>query len=71
MAYPGTQRLAADSQFFILRRAAPELDGKYAVFGHVLKGQDVVAKIQTGRRAQTSVSEGRGGKILTIPFRSG
>src|SRR6478752_9032001 len=25
MAYPGTQRLAADSQFFILRRAAPEL----------------------------------------------
>ena len=48
MAYPGTQRLASDSQFFILRRAAPELDGKYAVFGHVLKGQDVVAKLQRG-----------------------
>ncbi len=48
MAYPGSQRLEADSQFFILRRAAPELDGKYAVFGHVLKGQDVVAKLQRG-----------------------
>ena len=31
-----------------LRRAAPELDGKYTVFGKVLKGMDVVAKIQRG-----------------------
>jgi cyclophilin family peptidyl-prolyl cis-trans isomerase len=46
MAYPGTDKTAADSQFFITRRAAPELDGKYAVFGRVLKGMDVVAKIQ-------------------------
>ncbi len=48
MAYPGTDRAAADSQFFITRRAAPELDGKYTVFGKVLKGMDVVAKIQRG-----------------------
>ena len=48
MAHPGTDPTTADSQFFILRRAAPDLDGKYTVFGHVLKGLDVVAKIQRG-----------------------
>jgi cyclophilin family peptidyl-prolyl cis-trans isomerase len=48
MAYPGTTRTAADSQFFILRRPAPELDGKYTVFGQVLKGQEVVGRIQKG-----------------------
>ncbi len=48
MAHPGTDATTADSQFFILRRAAPELDGKYTVFGHVLTGMDVVAKIQRG-----------------------
>ena len=48
MAYPGTDKTAADSQFFIMRRAAPEMDGKYTVFGKVLKGMDVVAKIQRG-----------------------
>jgi cyclophilin family peptidyl-prolyl cis-trans isomerase len=48
MAYPGTDRTAADSQFFIMRRAAPEFDGKYTVFGKVLKGMDVVARIQKG-----------------------
>jgi cyclophilin family peptidyl-prolyl cis-trans isomerase len=48
MAHPGSDPTTADSQFFILRRAAPELDGHYTVFGHVLKGMDVVAKIQRG-----------------------
>jgi cyclophilin family peptidyl-prolyl cis-trans isomerase len=48
MAYPGTDKLAADSQFFILRRNAPEVEGKYTVFGKVLTGMDVVNKIQKG-----------------------
>lgn len=48
MAYPGTDKTLADSQFFILRRPAPEYDGKYTVFGKVLKGMDVVGKIQRG-----------------------
>lgn len=48
MAYPGTDRMLADSQFFIMRRSAPELDGKYTVFGRVLEGNDVVARIQRG-----------------------
>jgi peptidyl-prolyl cis-trans isomerase B (cyclophilin B) len=47
MAHGGTPT-AADSQFFILRRNAPELDGKYTVFGKVLKGMDVVAKVERG-----------------------
>jgi cyclophilin family peptidyl-prolyl cis-trans isomerase len=48
MAYPGTDKLAADSQFFILRRDAPELAGKYTVFGKVITGMDVVAKLRRG-----------------------
>src|SRR3954470_18272250 len=48
MAYPGTDKTQADSQFFIMRRAAPEFDGKYTVWGKVLKGMDVVGKIERG-----------------------
>ena len=47
LAHGGTPS-AGDSQFFITRRVAPDLDGKYTVFGKVLKGMDVVAKIQKG-----------------------
>ena len=47
MGHSGDPKLA-DSQFYITRRVAPELDGKYTVFGKVLKGQDVVNKIQKG-----------------------
>jgi cyclophilin family peptidyl-prolyl cis-trans isomerase len=46
MAYPGSDGRTADSQFYILRRNAPELDAKYTVFGRVLKGMDVVDRIQ-------------------------
>jgi len=48
MAYPGSDKTQADSQFFIMRRNAPEMDGKYTVFGKVLTGMDVVAKLQRG-----------------------
>jgi peptidyl-prolyl cis-trans isomerase B (cyclophilin B) len=36
----------ADSQFYITLRAAPELNGKHTVFGRVIRGLDVAAKIQ-------------------------
>jgi cyclophilin family peptidyl-prolyl cis-trans isomerase len=36
----------ADSQFYITLRNAPELNGKHAVFGRVIRGLDVAAKLQ-------------------------
>lgn len=38
------------SQFFITHQAAPWLDGKHTVFGHVVEGQEVVNAIKQGDR---------------------
>ena len=38
---------SAGSQFFIMHEDAPHLDGQYAAFGKVVKGQDIVDKIAT------------------------
>jgi cyclophilin family peptidyl-prolyl cis-trans isomerase len=47
MAHAGNAALA-DSQFYITKRATPALDGRYAVFGQVIAGMDVVDKVEVG-----------------------
>ena len=36
---------SAGSQFFIMHKDSPWLDGQYAAFGHVTEGMDVVDRI--------------------------
>ncbi|MBF1021805.1 MAG: peptidylprolyl isomerase [Lachnospiraceae bacterium] len=39
---------SAGSQFFIIHKDAPHLDGEYAAFGKITEGMDVVDKIANG-----------------------
>ena len=41
---------SAGSQFYICYGATPHLDGQYTVFGKVVKGMDVVDRIERGDR---------------------
>lgn len=47
MAHSGDPKYA-DSQFYIVTKASPQLDGKYTVFGRVTSGLDVAQKIRKG-----------------------
>ena len=42
----GTDPNSAGSQFFIVTKDAPHLNGQYSVFGEVIQGMDVVDKIE-------------------------
>ena len=41
---------SASSQFFIMHKDAPHLDGQYAAFGHVVEGMDTVDQIASVRQ---------------------
>ena len=45
LAHPGDPRLG-DSQMYTMLGPRPELDGKFAVFGQVVSGMDVVQKLE-------------------------
>lgn len=47
MAHPGTPA-RADSQIFVTLANRPELNNKYAVFGQVVSGDDVPARLEHG-----------------------
>lgn len=53
----------ADSQFYITLSARPDLDGRHAVFGRVIKGMEVVDRIQRTDvlKKATVREEGRAG----------
>ena len=46
MARLGDDVASGSSSFFIVLAPTPSLDGKYTVFGRVVSGMDVVAKIE-------------------------
>jgi peptidyl-prolyl cis-trans isomerase B (cyclophilin B) len=54
---------SASAQFYIALEALPELDGRYAVFGQVIEGMEVVDAIRQGDKlVKASLVEG--GKLV-------
>jgi peptidyl-prolyl cis-trans isomerase B (cyclophilin B) len=50
---------SASAQFYVALTALPELDGRYAVFGSVIEGMEVIDRIQQGDRIEkATVVEG-------------
>jgi cyclophilin family peptidyl-prolyl cis-trans isomerase len=47
IAHPGDPA-KADSQIYVTLADRPDLDGRYTVFGHVIAGADVPARIERG-----------------------
>ena len=54
-----------------LTKPHPDFDGKYTVFGQVIKGMEVVDKIQVADILKRALVKEGAAKSLTRPFRSG
>ena len=48
---------SADSQFFIVFKTAPWLDGQYSIWGQVTDGMDAVDKIKMGASGSGTVTD--------------
>ena len=57
MAREGGDVNSGNSQFFIVYADAPQLNGKYTVFGEVVSGMDVVDKIKKGSKSNNGMVE--------------
>ena len=58
MAREGGDVNSGNSQFFICYGDAPQLNGKYTVWGEVVSGMDVVDKIKKGEKSNNGMVEG-------------
>lgn len=52
----------ADSHIYIMKRPSPSLDGKHAIIGRVVRGMEVVDKIEVTERAVNVYVRGEGPK---------
>ena len=58
---------SAGSQFFVMHKDSPHLDGQYAAFGRVIEGMDTVDKIaETKTDFQDKPKEDQVMKTVTV-----
>lgn len=62
----GDSMNSAGSQFFIMVKSAPHLDGQYAAFGKVIEGMETVDKIVNQPRNLKNDKPNKDQKMKTV-----